>query len=380
MARKFGTNIDMQQNEIVNVVLDVLGSAPSSPALGRIYYDSGLGQVGICTDATGPVWSYFIVTLPDATGSVLGVLKLTGDLGGTASSPEVVNLHLSGNTSIGYKLTNVTDPTNPQDAATKNYVDNAIFGLSPQPSVAYATAGALPTYTGTGTGTLTGTATTALSVDGEAVTVGQRILVKNETGGLDIDNGIYTVSATGGSGAHYVLTYALSADGTAPVWADFPGQLVPVDAGGSVNASTVWLSTAAQAGTLGTTAIGYTQIGSGLSVSGDGTYTTTSGSEVELLFAADVSAPGNGDVATITTGAARVVKTAVTGNGVLTSFTITHNLGSFQLGSVQGQLASAGDAAAPIELDWAPGTDDTVIVTFPAAPANAVTYFITIVG
>ena len=28
--------------------------------------------------------------------------------------------------SIGHKLTNVTDPTNPQDAATKNYVDNAI--------------------------------------------------------------------------------------------------------------------------------------------------------------------------------------------------------------------------------------------------------------
>lgn len=32
--------------------------------------------------------------------------------------------------SIGHKLTSVTDPTNPQDSATKNYVDNSIAGIS----------------------------------------------------------------------------------------------------------------------------------------------------------------------------------------------------------------------------------------------------------
>jgi len=64
---------------------------------------------------------------PDATSTVKGKLELTGDLGNTAASPQVVNLHLSGDTAINHKLTSVTNPTSAQDAATKNYVDTNVL-------------------------------------------------------------------------------------------------------------------------------------------------------------------------------------------------------------------------------------------------------------
>src|SRR6266487_3877685 len=51
-------------------------------------------------------------------------VQIGGDVnGGTASAPQVTGLHLSGDTAINHKLTNVTDPTSAQDGATKNYVD-----------------------------------------------------------------------------------------------------------------------------------------------------------------------------------------------------------------------------------------------------------------
>lgn len=75
--------------------------------------------------------------------------------------------------------------------------------------VKYATAAALPANTynnGTsGVGaTITGNSNGALSVDGVAVSVGDRILVKNEA--TAANNGIYNVTATGSAGAPYILT------------------------------------------------------------------------------------------------------------------------------------------------------------------------------
>lgn len=80
----------------------------------------------------------------------------------------------------GFGLTNVLNPVNPQDAATKAYVDAVAQGLDVKLSVRAATTANI---------TLSGTQT----IDGVVLIAGDRVLVKAQTAGQD--NGIYTVAA-----------------------------------------------------------------------------------------------------------------------------------------------------------------------------------------
>lgn len=79
----------------------------------------------------------------------------------------------------------------------------AAFSGGTSQAVNYATAAALPANT-YAAGALTEVGTGALTVDGVAVSVGNRILVKNEV--AQTNNGIYSVTAAGSGIAAYVLT------------------------------------------------------------------------------------------------------------------------------------------------------------------------------
>lgn len=141
--------------------------------------------------------------------------------------------------------------------AVKAYVDAIAQGLSIKNSVLLATAAALPTniyangVSGVGA-TLTGVVNGELTVDGVAVTVADRILVKDEVAAEN--NGIYVVTATGSAGAVYVLTRA--ADFNQPN--EIPGAFAFVEAG-TVNADSGWVCTTNPTVTIGTTDIDFTQ-------------------------------------------------------------------------------------------------------------------------
>jgi hypothetical protein len=158
------------------------------------------------------------------------------------------------------RITGLLDPANPQDAATKAYVDAAIQGLDVLASVRLATTAA------GGNLTLTGAAT----IDGLAVATNDRILVKDQT--TPAQNGVY-IANTGGA-----WTRATDMD----TWAEVPGAFTFVEQG-TANADSGWVSTADAGGTIGTTAITWTQFsGAGSIIDGIGLLKTGNTLDVRL--------------------------------------------------------------------------------------------------
>jgi hypothetical protein len=154
-----------------------------------------------------------------------GALFIKSD--GTVSMGADLNLNT-------HKITNVVDPVNPQDAATRAWVLANVSGGIVSSSTAKAATTANITLSATQT------------VDGIALSVGDICLVKNQS--TASGNGVYTVA----SGA---WTRIPAMD----TWAEVPGMLVTVQQG-TANADTLWLSTADAGGTLGTTSITFVQL------------------------------------------------------------------------------------------------------------------------
>lgn len=163
----------------------------------------------------------------------------------------------------------VPTPVNSGDAVPKSYADAIAQSLSIKASVQEATAAALPanTYANGAAGvgaTLTGTANGALTVDGIAVSLGDRVLVKDEA--TASHNGIYTVTAVGSGTAPYVLTRSTDMNSAAQI----PGAFTFVEQG-AVNTAAGFTIASAGPFTLGTTAIPWTQFsGAGEITAGHG--------------------------------------------------------------------------------------------------------------
>ena len=292
-----------------------------SPVVGAIAYSSNdklyltptagdAGQVLTSDGGTGaPYWQTITgtgtVTSVNASGGTTGLsftggpitsagtLTLDGTLavanGGTGASiagTARTNLGAAASgantdiTSIALTTGTVSaTPTNGTDIVNKVYADSIAAGINFHQSVRLATAAALPanTYNNGSSGvgaTLTANANGALSVDGVAAVVGNRILVKNEV--AQANNGVYTVTQVGSAGTPYILTRATDFDTSgAGVNKIDAGDFFLVTAG-STQTNTSWVQQTPLPIVVGTTALVFTQFaapvlysaGTGLTLAG----------------------------------------------------------------------------------------------------------------
>jgi len=175
-----------------------------------------------------------------------------------------------------YAYINVT-PTDNYHIVNKQYVDAVATGLDWKDSVKVATDAALPTYTyanGTaGVGaTITGSSNGALpSIDGVALTTGDRILVKDESGAGAAVHGIYEVTQLGDGSTPYILTRTPDANGEVTDGnSNLTSGMATFVEEGTTNGDTAWVLTTNDPINVGSTLLTYVQFtGTGLINAGD---------------------------------------------------------------------------------------------------------------
>jgi len=222
-----------------------------TPNSAYLFNDGGEMFVGSATDDV-----VFFAGGVDTTDEAARIDKTTKALTTAADVNVGADLDVVGATTFGSTVTLDANPTTALEAATKQYVDSAVStGFVVHGAVLLATAAALPSNTynnGTaGVGaTLTGLSIAQLEIDGVPVTVGDRVLVKDEA--APANNGAYTVTVDGSS-AVYVLTRTTDFD-TVGAGEVATNAYFYVTAG-DTNIGSSWIMSQTAAITIGTTAL-----------------------------------------------------------------------------------------------------------------------------
>lgn len=326
MARNFLTNIDLKGNQLVNVVLHNNANATGlSTSNGSMYYDTTSNKYQFRQNGA---W----------VGYLLDTTRLD-----TITAP-------TGNVSLNSKkITNLLDPTDPQDAATKAYVDGLAQGLDVKASVRAAS-----TVAG-GNVALT---TLSTAVDGVTLVAGDRVLLKNQTTGSE--NGIWVAGSGNWARADDAVQGKLTA-----------GAFVFVEEG-TVNADSGWVLTNNGTITVGTTALTWDQFsGAGQITAGAGL--TKSGNTINFVGAAvsgltinpdDVAVNpaqlwiGTSNVVLASSGAAQALTGITSVTGTTADMTVqpaTRTSGTGYNQNIYGGLSSSG-AGGQLRLSGGNGT------------------------
>jgi hypothetical protein len=344
MAQKFLTNIDLNQNQLINATFEVLATDPSSSNFeGRLIYNSTEDTIKVYS---GSAWRKMLhavqssgtyataLTVSEANGTVSLTLNLADtsnagllsstfwqmltDATSDATNSKLVKRDGSGNAKVA-------TPTDSAHIATKGYVDSARQGLDVKQSVRVASTANVAISTGLEAGDV---------IDGVTLVAGDRVLLKNQT--TTSENGIYVAVASGAA------SRSSDANGTADTGELKSGTFAFVEEG-TVNFDSGFVVSTDGTITVGTTGITWTQFsGAGSFDAGDGLSKT--GTQVNVNVTAnrtaitsdaiDISANYVGQssittLGTITTGVWNGTDVAVAdgGTGASDAATARTNLG-----------------------------------------------------
>lgn len=315
-----GAFVDLTTNQTIGgtktfsntITGSISGNAGTATALftGRTISITGdISYTSAAFDGTGNVTGTGTLATVNSSPQTDLLRKITVNGKGlvTATSAAILNDIGAPTSSFGFntqKITGLGDPTDPQDAATKNYVDSVAQGLDPKQSVKAATTTNI---------TLSG----LQNIDGISVQAGDRVLVKNQS--TASQNGIYVASAS---------AWARAADMN--VWAEVPNAFVFVEEG-STQADSGWVVTSNQGGTIDSTAITWVQF------SGAGSYTAGNGLQ---LTGNEFSVKADGSTINVSASGIKVSDTYA-GNSSLTTLG-TVSTGTWAAGIIGAAYGGTG--------------------------------------
>lgn len=374
MATKFVTNLDLNQNQVLNGRFQALSADPSSNLFeGWIYYNTTTDTLRIYANGqwrtllnsvTAGGSSSVAITIGESNGAVTITPNLaTTSADGVMSSSDKTKLDNATAEATASRLV-IRDangqakfgtPTDADHAATKGYVDAARAGLDVKQSVRAATTAPVNLSSDLENGdTLDTTVTLA---------TGDRVLVKNQS--TASENGIYVVQSSGAA------VRATDFDGAGEV----SGGAFTFVEEGTVNADSGWVVTSNGAITVGTDAINWAQFsGAGQITAGAGL--TKSGNTIDAVGTADritVNADSI-DIAstyvgqatittlgTITTGtwSATDVAVAAGGTGASTEADARTNLAA---GGTQGSGVSTPSLTRKVSKTIGNGADTSFVI------------------
>ena len=221
--------------EVSDVTTTELGYLDGVSSAIQTQIDSKQASDAQLTDIAGltPTDSNFIV------GDGSNFVTESGSTARTSLGLGSISTQASSNVAItGGSVTGLGSPSNSSDAATKNYVDEAVAGLRTRIIAEVATTANVNLSNGLEAGD---------SIDGVTLVAGDRVLVKDQS--TATENGLYLAVSSG----------AASRDPEHDTIAELSGGLVVVNQG-STNDNKIFLCTTDSTGSVGSTNITYTQV------------------------------------------------------------------------------------------------------------------------
>ncbi len=359
MAKKFLTSIDLVQNELLNARLQNLAAAPASPVPGQVYYNTVQNTSFEWNGTAWIPWNAALLAAGSIPLSALAVDVLDrANHTGTQTAATISDFEttvksypldtLGAPTAAldlnGQVINNLGAPVLDGDAANKLYVDNAVqqaaAGLDAKQSVRLIET--------------SNVALTGLQVhDSVTAVAGDRILLTGQTD--PSENGVWVASA----GA---WVRATDEDETGEIT---PGAFWYVEEGTLLGA-TQWIVNNTGTITVDTDPITINQFGAAsVYTAGDGLQLI--GSEFSVLLDTDSGLLSTATGLAIDYSVVPRIQRFTVGDGVATTFTLTHNLNTLDV-ITQVRCVSAGNSEA--EVDVVAATLNTTTISVTNAPAT----------